>query len=151
MNFRRLLGPSAIVLALGLAFASAQNITKSVQLSQDGTGLVGYDTVNGVYFPGHILSTTNGSPAPSITATCGTSGQTITGTDFAGTVTVGSSVTTSCPITFGQVYNTAPTCVVATMTGILASLSWVTTVTGLTVTQASTANNKIAYVCSSLK
>lgn len=150
MNFRRLLGPCAIVLALGLAFASAQNITKSVQLSQDATGTIGYDTSGGVYFPAHILSTTRVGPAPTITSVCGTSGQAITGTDFAGTVTVGSSVTTTCPITFGTVYVTAPSCVAATSTGILASFSWVTATTGLTITQASTANDKIMYFCSSL-
>lgn len=151
MNIRRYLLPSAMILAFGLLAATAQNITKSVQLSQDGTGLVGYDTNNGVYFPGHILSTTNGSPAPTVSATCGTTGQSVTGTDFAGQITVGSSVTTSCPMTFGQAFNTAPTCVASPANGILAAFSYTTTTTNLTITQTSTANVKISYICSSLK
>lgn len=147
---RKYLLPSFLILAFGLALATAQNITKSVQLSQDGTGTIGYDTSNGVYFPGHILSTVRGGPAPTITSACGTSGQSVTGTDFSGQITIGSSVTTTCPLTFGTVYNTAPTCVASPASGVLASFSYVSATTGLTFTQTSTANNRITYICSSL-
>lgn len=148
---RKYLLPSLLILALGLIAATAQNITKSVQLSQDPLGTIGYDTSGGVYFPAHILSNTRVGPAPTVGTTCGTTGQSVTGTDFGGEITVGSSVTTSCPLTFGTVYVTAPTCVVAPKTGLIATtFSWVTAVTGLTVTQASTANNHITYICTSL-
>lgn len=144
---------TSIVLVFGLVcgFAYAQNITKSVQLSQDGTGTIGYDTSNGVYFPGHILSTVRGSPAPTVTgATCGTTAPAITGTDFAGTVTVGTSATTSCVVTFGTAFVTAPTCVVSPKSTILAAFSFATSTTALTVTQTSTASNTFTYICSSL-
>lgn len=142
------------VLILALAWfgpAIAQNITKSIQLSQDGTGTIGYDTGNNVYFPAHILSTVRGSPAPTVTgSTCGTTAPAITGTDFAGTVTVGSSATTSCVVTFGTAFVTAPTCVVSPKSTILAAFSFATSTTALTVTQTSTASNTFTYICSSL-
>lgn len=144
--------PWVLILALALfGPAIAQNITKSIQLSQDGTGTIGYDTGNNVYFPAHILSTVRGSPAPTVTgATCGTTAPAITGTDFAGTVTVGTSATTSCVVTFGTAFVTAPTCVVSPKSTILAAFSFATSTTALTVTQTSTANNTFTYICSSL-
>lgn len=148
---KKYLLPTLLVLGLGLGLAYAQNITKSVQLSQDGTGTIGYDTSNGVYFPGHILSTVRGSPAPTVTgATCGTTAPAITGTDFAGTVTIGSVATTSCVVTFGTAFVTAPTCVVSPKSTILAAFSFATSTTALTVTQTSTASNTFTYICSSL-
>lgn len=148
---RKLLLPSLLVLALASGIAFAQNITKSVQLSQDGTGTIGYDTSGGVYFPGHILSNTRVAVAPSVTgATCGTTAPAITGTDFAGTVTVGTSATTSCVVTFGTAFVTAPTCVVSPKSTILAAFSFATSTTALTVTQTSTASNTFTYICSSI-
>lgn len=148
---KKLLAPVLLILSLTFGLAYAQNITKSVQLSQDGTGTIGYDTSNGVYFPGHILSTVRGSPAPTVTgSTCGTTAPAITGTDFAGTVIVGSSATTSCVVTFGTAFVTAPTCVVSPKSTILAAFSFATSTTALTVTQTSTASNTFTYICSSL-
>src|SRR5258708_7527019 len=84
---------SLLILALGLGLAVAQNITKTLQLSQDATGAFGVDTSNGVYFPGHILST--GKPAPALTA-CVTAGTpTLVGTDFSGVITAGTTASTS--------------------------------------------------------
>src|ERR1017187_2184781 len=150
MNMRKYLLPSALILALGLSFAWAQSITKSVQLSQDATGKIGYDTKDNVYFPAHVLSRTDVRPAPVVGSSCGTSGATIVGTDFSGVATVGGSATTSCVITFGTAFVTAPNCVVAPMSGILAAFSWATSTTALTVTQTSTASNTIAYICTSV-
>lgn len=148
---RKYLASILLILGLACGLAYAQNITKSVQLSQDGLGLIGYDTSNGVYFPGHILSTVRGAPAPTVAgATCGTTAPAITGTDFAGTVTVGTSATTSCVVTFGTAFVTAPTCVVSPKSTILAAFSFATSTTALTVTQTSTANNTFTYICSSL-
>lgn len=148
---KKYLAPVGLILACFLASALAQNITKSVQLSQDPSGLVGYDTSNNVYFPNHILSTIRGGPAPTVTgSTCGTTAPAITGTDFAGVVTVGTSATTSCVITFGTPFVTAPTCVLTPKSAILAALSYATSTTALTITQTSTANNTIAYMCTSL-
>jgi len=106
---RKYLLPSLLILACFAGAAIGQNITKSVQLSQDPTGLVGYDTNNGVNFPGHINSTTRGS-LPPVLSTCGTS-PSFTGSDNALRLTTGSAATT-CTVTFGTAFTTAPACVI---------------------------------------
>lgn len=143
--------PSLLVLACFAASAIGQNINRAVQLSQDPTGLIGYDTSNNIYLPNHLLSTTRGGPAPTVAAsTCGTTAPSVTGTDFAGTITVGTSATTSCVLTFGTAFVTAPTCLLTPKSAILAALSYSATTTALTITQTSTANNTISYICTSL-
>ncbi len=132
---KRLLATMGLVLALGLGFASAQNITKSLQGSQDPRGPVGQDTSNAMYFPGHInaFGQMTTSPSP---ATCG-SGQEIgvvtsNSTDVAGVVVPQS---TACQIFFGSPFNSTPICV--TQAQSLAGAS----VNTLTITVASTGFN----------
>ena len=103
-------------LALALAFgllcgsASAQNITKGIQLSQDPTGPIGYDTSGGSYFPGHINSNTRVGVPPVLTS-CGTA-PAFTGSDTALRLTTG-SVGTACTITFGTAFLVQkPACVI---------------------------------------
>lgn len=142
--------PSLLILALSAGLGFAQVINKAIQLSQDASGAFGVDTTNNVYFPGHILSTGTAHAATTI-GTCGTS-PTIIGTDVAGVATTGSTATTSCVITFGRAYVTAPSCVVAggTSMATTAALLATATTTTLTVTYASSTSAKINYVCVSL-
>ena len=83
--------------------------------------------------------------APVVTS-CGTTAVTITGNDFGGTVTVGSSASTSCIITFATAYATTPGCAVTSQSQ-LASFAYTVSTTAITVTQTSTASNLINYVC----
>jgi len=84
-------------LAIGLAgLAYAQTITSSLQQSQDPRGLVGVDANGGVWLlkGGHLGSNNAyGGTSPS-TGACGT-GPTIAGTDFAFTLTTGTTATTA--------------------------------------------------------
>ncbi len=146
---RKYLLPSLLILALSAGIGITQNINKALQLSQDATGAFGVDTNNNVYFPGHILSTGRAGPAPALTA-CITGGSpTLVGTDFAGTITAGSTASTSCVVTFGRAYVTAPSCTVAWASGPLAAMSWATSTTALTITQTSSASSVINYICTS--
>ena len=139
-----------ILLILGLAGGIAFAQTKSIQVSQDPLGPIGYDTNGGVYFPGHVLSTTAVNKAPALTA-CITGGTpTLVGTDFAGTINAGSTASTSCVVTFGKAFTTAPNCVVAWASGPLAAMSWITSTTALTITQTSNASSVINYICTSV-
>jgi len=143
--------PSLLILACFAGGALSQNINRAIQLSQDPTGLIGYDTLNNLYLPNHLLSTIRGGPAPTVTgSTCGTTAPSVTGTDFMGTITVGSSATTSCVLTFGTPFVTAPTCLLTPKSAILAALSYAASTTALTITQTSTASNTISYLCTSL-
>lgn len=148
---RKYLLLAAAGLALCLAPVAAQNITKALQLSQDATGLIGYDTSNNVYFPNHILTTIAGGRTPVLTA-CITGGTpTLTGTDFAGTIVAGTTASTSCVVTFGTAFLAAPNCLVSWNTGPLAAMSWTTSTTALTITQTSNASSGITYLCTGQK
>ena len=83
--------------------------------------------------------------APALTS-CGTT-PAITGTDLAGIVTMGTGTPTGCVITFNTPYVTAPVCVVAWIATPLASQSYVTSATAITLTQTATSSNKVQYVC----
>lgn len=93
-------------------------------------------------FDGKLIS--QQTTAPALTS-CGTT-PAITGTDVAGTVTMGTSAT-GCVITFAVPYATAPACVVQWIATPLASQSYVTAASTITLTQTSTSNNKVQYVC----
>lgn len=110
-HLRKYLPQAAFVLVvLGLGFAAAANITKSVQLSQDPSGPIGFDTQSSVYFPRHV---NNSGTKPSFWG-CGTSAIT-DGTDTAGLVqegtgTVGGTAAASCGLTFQTAFASTPYC-----------------------------------------
>lgn len=148
---KRYLAPIGLILALGLGLAFAQSANQAMQVSQDPTGTIGYDNVQGgIYLPGHLLSTTRKAPVPVLSA-CITGGSpALVGTDFAGVLTAGTTASTSCVVTFGTAFQTAPNCVVTWQAGgPPATYSWTTSTTALTITQASTASSKIAWICTS--
>lgn len=82
--------------------------------------------------------------APALTS-CGTT-PAIVGTDLAGTVTMGTTAT-GCVITFAAAKSAAPHCVVTWIATPLASQSYTTSTTAITLTQTSTSNNVAKYIC----
>lgn len=145
-KLKRYLLPSALILALGLAYATAQSITKAIQLSQDSTGAFGVDTNNNVYFPGHILSTGPGTP---VLTSCGTGSPAVVGTDTAGQITLGTSAT-ACTLTFAQAYVATPWCVVTVQSGV-SQIGYTPSTTTLVLSQLSTSGDKVNYMCSGSK
>lgn len=145
---RKYLAPIGLILALSLGLAFAQSANQAIQLSQDPTGKVGYDNVQGgIYLPGHLLSTTRLAPVPVLSA-CITGGTpTLVGTDFQGTITGGTTASTSCVVTFGTAFQVAPNCNVSWKSGPLAAMSWSVSTTALTITQTSNASSQIVYTC----
>lgn len=111
----------ALVLTAGLAFAAFN---------------LGFD---GKFMP-------QGSGTPPALTSCGTS-PTITGTDVAGTVTMGTGSPTGCVITFNVPYVLAPHCLVSWIATPLASQSYVTSATAITLTQTGTSSNTVKYIC----
>lgn len=111
MNLKRnvLTGLAVAVLVLGAAIA--QNITKSIQLSQDPTSPFGVDPSNGVFFSNHV--NTSQPPTPGV-ANCGTT-PSLTGTDTAGEMTEGSGTVTRCDVTFARAYTATPYCTATTV------------------------------------
>lgn len=90
---------------------------------------------------GHV----NTGAVPPVLTSCGTT-PSITGSDTAGIVTMGTSAT-GCVITFATAYTGTPYCVVSWIATPLASQSYVTANTAITTTQTSASNNKLQYVC----
>jgi hypothetical protein len=145
MRNRLLSAALGIGLAFGIGFAGAQTITKALQLSQDATGSFSVDSFLGVYLPGHILSPTGGArPAPTVT---GTGAPTISGTDTAGTITMGTSATTAT-VLFGTAYASVPVCMVTPDNAFTTTnIAVVRATTSLALTQNSTSANKVSYIC----
>lgn len=83
--------------------------------------------------------------APALTS-CGTS-PSITGTDLAGTVTMGTGTPTGCVITFNTAKSSAPHCVVTWIATPLASQSYATSASAITLTQTATSSNVVKYIC----
>lgn len=94
-------------------------------------------------FDGKIIP--QGTTAPALTS-CGTT-PAIVGTDVAGTVTMGTGTPTGCVITFATAYATAPHCIVAWVATPLASQSYATSATAITLTQTATSSNVVKYAC----
>jgi len=141
---KRYLAPVALILALALGVAGAQTINKALQLSQDASGAFGIDTTNNIYFPGHVLNT--GAAGPAITV-AGTGTPTISGTDVAGTITMGTNATTATA-TFGRPYVTVPNCVVTWQSIINGTTISYSVLTGsFSVTQPAGTGAKINYFC----
>ena len=83
--------------------------------------------------------------APALTS-CGGGSPTIVGTDVAGTVTMGTTAT-GCVITFNVAYAAEPHCVVSWIATPLASQSYATSASAITLTQTSTSGNVVKYIC----
>lgn len=115
------------------------------QVAQLGQGLsLGTTTDPGfgsIMVNNHYRS--NGT-APTLGA-CGTS-PSISGTDFAGKITVGTDTVTSCTITFAATYTTAPGCTVSSGTAIT-SPTVTTTATTLVIGGSSLTSDVLTYIC----
>jgi hypothetical protein len=143
-KLRLLFLPSLLILALASSLGVAQTINKALQLSQDASGAFGVDTTNNIYFPGHILNTGTGGPAPTI---AGTGTPALTGTDVGGVITMGSSATTAV-VTFGRAYVSTPHCVVSPQNAFTTTnIAYTVTTTRISMTQNSTSGNLVNYFC----
>lgn len=141
---KRLLVALLAVACIGISVPVAQNINKSVQLSQDPSGQIGYDNQNGVYFPGKLY-TSNNQTAPSVNA-CGTT-PTITGTNLAGTIIEGTGTVTSCQMNFATAFPATPYCVASTNSAAT-PVGVAATPNGVTFSQVgSAASTRITYLC----
>ena len=144
---KRYILPSLLILALAASAGIAQSITKALQLSQDASGAFGVDTTNNVYFPGHINTTGNAGPAPTVSS--GATTPTISGNDASGLVTMNAAATTAT-VTFGRAYVSVPRCVVSVNGTVTTTISYVPVTTSIAITASGAvgANNKVTYWCS---
>lgn len=123
-----------------IAVAFAQS---SVQLTPGDRGPIVFGTSGDATISTRLLH----NSSPPVLSSCGGAGAAVVGSDEGGTVTVGSTLTTSCVITFTHAFGVAPACVLSPSSGVLAAFSYTVSTTAITVTQTSTASNTIQYVC----
>ena len=142
---RKYLLPSALILAFGIALAGAQVITKSLQVTQDPRSPVGLDASNNVYFPAHVLTSQS---APALTS-CGSGSPTVTGSDFGGQITEGSSAT-GCILTFKEAFAAAPGCVISS-SNAASGLGVTTSTIAMTIVHSSYSSITIGYLCTGAK
>lgn len=90
---------------------------------------------------GHVRT---GALAPTLSS-CGTS-PSISGSDTAGTVTMGTASPAACIIAFQVAYATAPNCTV-TWQSNLATMQYTISTTAIVLTQTATSSNKVNYMC----
>lgn len=109
----------------------AMALTSSIAMAAFNLGFDGKIISQGV---GPVLSACGGAVA-------GDAGS----SDTAGTVTQGGTVTT-CTITFGVAFASAPSCIVQDMTAVRASMATAVTTTAITIT-AITAGDKLSWLC----
>lgn len=148
---------AAILLALTVS-AKAQTLQQSGTVTpnhiatwvtdgvvKDG-GLGPTELVNGNFIEyldtiGHHRVT---GSTPALTS-CGTS-PSISGTDIAGLVTMGTVTPTGCVITFANAHTNVPYCTV-TWQANLASMQYTISATAITLVQTATSSNKVNYRC----
>lgn len=137
---------AGLIFSAGLA--TAQVVTRSVQMSQDPSGPMGATAANDIVlqYGTRFLNPSPLGTTPVISA-CGTN--TNVGTDFAGRVTITAGTPSSCTLTFSRAWGTAPNCIVAAQGAIPATtFSWATTTTTLVLTTAAV-NTVWDYICTS--
>jgi hypothetical protein len=94
---------------------------------------------------GNALNIVTGSTNLPTVSGCGTSAS-VSGTDIAGEITVGTALPTGCTLTFANAYNNPPYCAV-TVQQTIASFSYTISASAITISQTATNSDHINYIC----
>jgi hypothetical protein len=149
----------AALLTAGAIGAVAQSTGLSDLKMQNGLpnrpALHGETSTQGLFFgssfagfTGHVATGTLAQPAVS---SCGTSAALATGSsDFAGKITVGTSASNACTLTFGTAYGTAPFCVVQNKTTGAAANVYTVSTTAIVWSSALADSSELFYICVAL-
>lgn len=139
---KRFLLALATIVCVGLGLAVAQNIQRSIQLSQSPIGPFGVDAANSVYFPGKVM-TAGSSPTLSGFGTGGS----ITGSDFAGILQAGTGSSTTAAFAFRTAFTSSPYCTAnassSTAVGVVATPGGVS----FTLSSGAVFGQQIMYSC----
>lgn len=145
-NFLKLALPSALIAAFGLLYAWGQTSYRSIQLSQDLTGVFQMDAKFGIYLPQHLLAVTQFTGSPTLTG-CGSGSPAVLGSDVAGTITEGTS-STSCGLTFAQPYLATPYCLVVPASIVAVTpFQFQVSAVQMTITSGSSSSQTFNYIC----
>lgn len=150
-----LVGAAALALVGGLAIAQTVSIPSPTSMGvSDRVQVIpnGQPSAQSVYatltqFRAWLLGGASAhSGTPALTS-CGTS-PAISGSDSAGTITLGTGTPTGCVATFAQAYTGVPYCVVTSQTAPATTTpAYSVTATAITIAQAANNSTKYDYVC----
>lgn len=146
---KKLLSAFLVGAFFSAGLATAQVITRSVQLSQDPTSPIGVDASNHLYLVNNNhLNSIAGNTPPTL-GTCAGGTLVAGSTDFSGQVSGSSG--TSCIVNFGRTWGSAPRCVTSgsissATTGPVSNTS---SPTALTMTVAVTGAGVFTWICNS--
>ena len=127
----------------GLPNGSQTNPTISGQTQTKGI----YFNAKGVGITGHVNTSNNTGNAP-VLSTCGTSPSLGTGSsDTAGSITVGTTASNACTLTFGTAFTTAPFCIVQNKTTGAAANVYTVSTTAIVFSSALADSTQLYYVC----
>ncbi len=150
-----ILGAVGLVFAGGLAIAQVTlpyitsiAATDAFQVIKGGAPQAGnvYATFLQMQSSLFTSNSQHGATTPVLTS-CGTS-PAISGTDWAGTVTLGTGSPTGCVITFGTAYTGVPYCVVSSQTAPgTTTPAYSVSATAITTVQAAGSSNKLDFIC----
>lgn len=105
-----------------------------------GTGYAGFSK--------HVVAGSTATANLPVISGCGTSPSLTSGsTDHAGSITVGTSASNACVLTFGTTYTTAPFCVVQNKTTGAAANVYTISATAITWSSALADSTVLYYIC----
>lgn len=115
---------------------SGQTLTKGIYFNSKGVGTIGH------------VETGGGTANTPALSSCGTSPALATGsTDRAGKITVGTSASNACTLTFAVAYTTAPFCVVQNKTTGAAANVYTVSTTAIVWSSALADSSELFYNC----
>lgn len=144
-----LVGGVALAQVIAIPYVTSMGTTDAVQIIKSGVPTAQSTYASLLQFQAYIFglnSQRTGATAPALTS-CGGGTPAISGNDFAGTITVGTSAT-GCVATFNTAYVSAPSCVVVSETAPATTTpAYSVSTTAITIVQTSTSSNKYDYIC----
>lgn len=161
-RFRDAFAPRNMILALALFLGAAGFATSQgfIGVFQNGTASqpsvygIG-DTLSGIYFgtgkvgpTKHLAAGSTATANLPVLSLCGTSSALGAGsTDMAGKITVGTSASNACTLTFGTTYTTGPHCIVQNATTGAAANLYTVGATSIVWSSALADSTVLYYIC----
>lgn len=149
------LASAAFIAAAACLPVLAQNSVSPIQNgTQVAPSVTGSDTSSGIYFgtnrvgmSGHVETGVGTGDTPALSS-CGTSPALATGsTDHAGKITVGTTASNACTLTFGTAYSAAPFCVVQNKTTGAGANVYTVSTTAIVWSSALADSTELFYIC----
>lgn len=145
-----LVAGAAIAQSIPVPLVQSMGNTDVIQVVPKGVPSAGNLYATALQLRSWILgqNTTSGTPTlTTSTSVCGGTTATILGSNYAFSVTEGSTASTSCVVTFVPAFTTAPVCTAGLNNVTDASFKIATTATTLTATQTSASSNVLNVIC----